>query len=169
MKKEKNKIITYKSKLIRSISKEVKNIDSEIKEIAQSMNFIINKYNGIGLAAIQIGIEKRIITVDITKCLDDPIIKPLKIILVNPVILSKSQREEYDTEGCLSVPGQNGNVKRHFWVEIEGYTLEEKYYHKKLYDLAARVIQHEIDHLNGILFIDKMEGSNIIKNKRVQL
>ncbi len=151
------KIITYKNKLIRKKSLEVKNIDNKVKEIIESVNYVMNTYNGIGFAAIQIGILKRIIAIDLTKNQDDKLIKPIKINLINPVILSKSERQEYATEGCLSVPGRQGKVERHFWVEVEGYTLGGGYFHKKLYELAARVVQHEIDHLDGILFIDKLK------------
>ncbi|MBU1078000.1 MAG: peptide deformylase [Spirochaetes bacterium] len=164
MKKKRNRIITFKDSLIRSVSEEVKNIDSQIKELGSLMEDIMHKHDGIGLAAIQIGEKKRVITIDITKCTDDPVIKPIKITLVNPKILSMSGRTEEDIEGCLSVPGKKGTVKRHFWIEVEGYTLNGEYFHKKIYDLAARVVQHEIDHLNGILFIDKInEINNIIE------
>ena len=151
------KIITYKNKLIRKKSLEVKNIDNKVKKIIESMNYTMNTYNGIGFAAIQIGILKRIIAIDLTKNHDDKLIKPIKMNLINPVILSKSERREYAAEGCLSVPGRQGEVERHFWVEVEGYTLDGGYFHKKLYELAARVVQHEIDHLDGILFIDKLK------------
>ena len=155
------KIITIKNNLIKDKSLEVKNVDNEIREVVENMNYMRNKYNGVGLAAIQIGVLKRIITIDLTGSnMEDSIIKPLKITLVNPKILSFSERIEDDTEGCLSIPGRKGNVLRHFWVEIEGYTLDNEYYHKKLYDLAARVAQHEIDHLNGILFIDKIKNED---------
>lgn len=164
--KNKN-IIIYKNKLIRKKSLKVKNIDNEIKEISENMNYIINKYNGIGLAAIQIGELKRIITIDLTNKQDDKLIKPVKFNLVNPVILSTSERQEYAIEGCLSVPGKKGDVLRYFWVEIEGYTLDGEYFHKKLYELAARVAQHEIDHLDGILFIDKIKNKDNIKKEGI--
>jgi len=157
---KKNKIITFKNQLLREKSLEVKNIDKEVKEIINHMNHIMNENNGIGLAAIQIGIPKRIITIDLTKNQENQLIKPVKTDLVNPVILSTSERMEYGMEGCLSVPGKQGEVLRHFWIELEGYTLNGEYFHKKLYDLAARVAQHEIDHINGILFIDKLDIKN---------
>ena len=165
MKIKNNKIITYKNKLIRKKSLEVKNIDNEIKEIIENMHHVMNQHNGIGLAAVQIGILKRIISIDLTKNQDDKLIKPSQINLINPVILSKSERQEYATEGCLSVPGRKEDVLRYFWVEIEGYTLNGEYFHRKLYDLAARVAQHEIDHLNGILFIDKIRNKEIFNFK----
>ena len=165
-----NKIITYKDKLIREKSLEVKNIDNEIKDIIKDMNYILDKHNGIGLAAVQTGILKRIILIDLTKHEDDELIKPLKIDLINPVILSTSERSEYAEEGRLSVPGKCGEVLRYFWVEVEGYTPDGEHYHKKLYDMAARVAQHEIDHLNGVLFIDKVkEEKNIKKGKNITI
>ncbi len=165
-----NKIITYKDKLIREKSIEVKGIDNGIKDIIKDMNYIMDKHNGIGLAAVQIGVLKRIISIDLTKHEDDELIKPLKVDLINPVILSTAQRTEYAEEGCLSVPGKRGEVLRHFWVEVEGYTLDGEHFHKKLYDLAARVAQHEIDHLNGVLFIDKVkEEKNIKKGENITI
>lgn len=158
MKNRTKEIITCENRLIRTISKEVKNIDKEVKEISIFMHNTLKKYPGIGLAAIQIGVAKRIILIDLTPyAKENDIIKPLNVILINPVIKSTSEREEIDTEGCLSVPEIREKVKRKFWVEVEGFTLEGKKFHKKLYDLAGRVAQHEIDHLNGILFIDKIE------------
>ncbi len=156
MKIKNRKLITYKNKIIRKKSEKVKIIDNEIKEIITNMNHIISKHNGIGLAAVQIGILKRIICIDLTKNTDEKIIKPVRVSLVNPVILSTSERREYAEEGCLSVPGKKGEVMRYFWVEIEGHTPNGEKIHKKLYDLAARVAQHEIDHLEGVLFIDKI-------------
>jgi len=154
--KKEHKLIIYDNKILRMKSLEVKKVDKEIKDIVKDMYTIMKDNRGIGLAGVQIGELKRIIIIDLTEVEEDIIIKPEKIILINPVILSTSEREDVAEEGCLSVPGKRGNVKRSFWIEIEGYTLDEKYYHKKLSGLAARVAQHEIDHLNGVLFIDKV-------------
>ena len=155
---KKKKLITYKNNIIREQSIAIKTIDNEIKELNENMNYIINKYDGVGLAAIQLGIPKRIITIDLTNKMEESIIKPTKITLVNPKIVSTSERKEYGSEGCLSIPGKKGDVLRYFWIEIEGYTLDGEYFKKKLYDLSGRVAKHEIDHLNGILFIDKIEN-----------
>lgn len=153
----KNKLITIKNDLIRTVSEDIKDIDQEITELAHEMNIIREKHNGIGLAGIQIGVPKRIITIDLTKNIDDAIIKPLQITIINPVIIGHSERKECDLEGCLSVPGEQGEVERYFWIEIEGRTLNGEIYKRRLYDLAARVVQHEIDHLNGVLFVDKLK------------
>jgi len=159
----KKKIITHKNSLIRKVSDEVKDIDGEIRELLSDMTVLMAKNNGIGLAAIQIGVPRRVITIDLTRSEDDTIIKPVKIELVNPKILSTSQRTESAVEGCLSVPGKQGEVERFFWIELEGYTPDGKRFQRKLYDLAARVAQHEIDHLNGVLFTDKIKEKKDIK------
>ncbi len=153
---EKYKIITYKNKLLYTKSEPVKSINAEIKELVNDMYKIMYKYNGIGLAAIQIGVPKRVIIADLSNYeFDNPYIKKINIALINPEIIETSQREEIDTEGCLSVPRKRLDIKRAFWIVVKGYTLDEKEIQMKLYDLTARVIQHEIDHLNGITILER--------------
>jgi peptide deformylase len=153
-----DKIITYENKILRKKSEIVKNIDGKIKNIIERMFDTMYQNNGIGLAAIQIGIPKKIIIIDTTlPSLDLKGIKPVKLALINPEIVEVSQRIELGEEGCLSVPNIRGNVYRNFFVVLKGITLEEREEYFKLYDLNARVAQHEIDHTNGILFIDKIE------------
>jgi len=153
-----DKIITYENKILRKKSEIVKNIDGKIKNIIERMFDTMYQNNGIGLAAIQIGIPKKIIIIDTTlPSLDLKGIKPVKLALINPEIVEFSQRIELGEEGCLSVPNIRGNVYRNFFVVLKGITLEEREEYFKLYDLNARVAQHEIDHTNGILFIDKIE------------
>ncbi len=153
---EKYKIITYKNELLRKKSEEVKNIDSSIKKFIEDMYSVMYKYNGIGLAAIQIGVPKRIIIADLSRYeFEDKFIKKINVALINPVIVETSEREEIDTEGCLSVPKKSIDVKRKFWIVVKGYTIDEKEITMKLYDLPARVVQHEIDHLEGVLILDR--------------
>lgn len=157
-KNSKGAIITVGHKLLRTVSEEVRNIDREVREITRLMEAALKKHLGVGLAAVQIGIPKRIILIDLTQNAgEEGVIRPVKTFLINPVIRGFSEREEVDVEGCLSVPDVREKVKRRFWVELEGYTEDGNPFRKKLYDLAARVAQHEIDHTNGVLFIDKIE------------
>ncbi len=159
MSKKKYKIITYGNKLLSKPSECVKEINGNIKDLIDKMFKIMYKYKGIGLAAVQIGVPKRVIIID-TSNLDAENLKlkkTLKLALINPEIVNTSMREETIEEGCLSIPGISAPVSRKFSVEINGWTLEEKEVHLKLYNLNARVAQHEIDHINGILFIDRVD------------
>ncbi len=158
MSKKKYKIITIGNKLLKKPSEKILNIDTQVNNLIETMFNIMDKYNGIGLAAVQIGVPKRIIIVDTTKVNADDfnIKKKVKFALINPEIVTTSEREEIAEEGCLSVPGIRAQVSRKFSIEVKGWTTDEKEVHIKLYDLNARVVQHEIDHLNGILFVEKV-------------
>jgi peptide deformylase len=117
------------------------------KKLVAEMSKIMLEKDGIGLAGPQVGISKRIIVI----ATQDGAIP-----FFNPKIVKKTWRTEIAEEGCLSVPGVYGRVKRHVGVTIEYYDIDA---HKKILSakgLLARVFQHEIDHLEGILFIDKL-------------
>ncbi|MBN1897239.1 MAG: peptide deformylase [Spirochaetes bacterium] len=161
----KKKIITYGDNKLWKPSEQIKNIDHRINRLIQDMFDTLNDHKGIGLAAIQIGIPKRIIVIDTSTVDQDDfnIKKPLKIAIINPEITETSEREEIKDEGCLSVPGISAPVKRYFTICIKGWTIEEKEIKLKLFDLNARVAQHEIDHINGCLFVEKID-KEIYKN-----
>ena len=109
----------------------------------------LKKKDGVGLAGNQVGKLKRIITV---------LLKDSVLVLVNPKITSFSSKKEIDDEGCLSVPDKFGPVKRSYKIKIKGLNSEGKKIKLVAEGLLARVIQHECDHLDGILFIDKLEN-----------
>ena len=121
----------------------------EIKELCLSMVKTMLKKDGIGLAAPQVGKSSRIIVVNI---------KEGQIIMLNPKINRKSLLKEWGEEGCLSVPGVFGEVKRHKKIACEYFDMSAKKIKLKAEGLLARVIQHEIDHLDGILFVDKAKN-----------
>lgn len=111
------------------------------------------KHHGIGLAAPQIGTSKRIIIVGLPIARDDeqyPIMA-----MINPIILSKSSEKDIDEEGCLSLPGITGKVERSTSIEVEWMDLKGRKMKKKITGFGARVIQHEVDHLDGVLISDK--------------
>jgi len=142
------KIRKYGDAVLRVKCKEVKEITDEVRDFSQKMLRTMHRDKGIGLAAPQVGDNRRIIVVDIGH-------GPL--ILINPKIVKKSDKTVSDFEGCLSLPGINLRIKRPKIVEIEAYLLErEENVIIKSEDLLARDFQHEIDHLNGILIIDKV-------------
>ena len=161
------KILTEPNKLLRQISQKVEKVGSEEKKIMDDMLDTMYAANGIGLAAIQIGIPKRIIVMDISK--DNNNKKPLYF--VNPVIHQKTKNKSTYEEGCLSVPDQFAEIERPSMCEIEylDYHGEKKIL--KAEGLLATCIQHEIDHLDGILFIDylsKLKKTMIIKKLEKQ-
>ncbi len=117
---------------------------------------------GVGLAAPQVGVNKRLIVVSLMKTYDDETFRT--IAMINPEILEHSEEKCTDKEGCLSVPWESGEVERWSWVKLAFLDLDGKKYAMKLDRLAARIVQHEIDHLDGILFTDKAENIEIQKS-----
>ena len=155
-------ILTEPNKILRQVSKPVQKVTKEEQSLMDDMLDTMYHANGIGLAAIQIGIPKRIIVMDIAK--KDEEKNPMYF--VNPVIKNKNQNLATYEEGCLSVPDQFAEVNRPSTCEVEylDYNGEKKIL--KAEGLVATCIQHEMDHLQGILFIDylsKLKKSMIIK------
>ncbi len=156
------KIITYGNPVLRKKAAEIKNINEDIRKIAENMIFTMHSAPGIGLAAPQINQSIRLITIDLS--LGER--KEDLIVLINPKIITQEGLDE-DEEGCLSVPGINEKVPRSFHLECEGYDLDQKEKRIEAEGLLARVISHEIDHLNGKLFIDHLSPlkKSLIKKK----
>jgi peptide deformylase len=163
---EELKIRYWGDPVLHNPSEEVENIDSEILRLVEKMIDTMHKNLGVGLAAPQVGIGKRIIVVD-------PFMgeKPEEIIsLVNPIIIEKDG-ESIREEGCLSIPQIREEVKRPYRVLVKGITLEGKEREIEAEDLLARIFCHEIDHLNGKFFIDHLSPlkRRIIKNRLKKL
>ena len=155
-------ILTEPNKILRQVSKPVQKVTKDEQSLMDDMLDTMYHANGIGLAAIQIGIPKRIIVMDIAK--KDEEKNPMYF--VNPVIKNKNKDLSTYEEGCLSVPNQFAEVNRPATCEVEylNYHGEKKIL--KAEGLLATCIQHEMDHLEGILFIDylsKLKKSMIIK------
>ena len=155
-------IITEPNKILRQISQPVEEVGKDEQNIMDDMLETMYAANGIGLAAIQIGIPKRIIVIDISK--EDT--KKMPIYFVNPVIKNRNSDLSIYEEGCLSVPNQFAEIERPSTCEVEylDYYGEKKIL--KTTGLLATCIQHEMDHLEGILFIDylsKLKKTMIIK------
>ena len=155
-------ILTEPNKILRQISKSIENVTKDDQVLMDDMLETMYNANGIGLAAIQIGIPKRIIVMDISKK-DE---KKYPMYFVNPVIKNKNNQLSTYEEGCLSVPNQFAEVDRPATCEVEylDYYGEKKIL--KADGLLATCIQHEMDHLEGVLFIDylsKLKKSMIIK------
>jgi peptide deformylase len=156
------KILTEPNKLLREISKTVEKVGDEEKMLMDDMLDTMYAAPGIGLAAIQIGVPKRIIVMDISR--DENIKEPRYF--VNPVIKNRNKEKARYEEGCLSVPDQFAEIERPKTCEVEYLDYEGKKKLLKADGLLATCIQHEMDHLEGILFIDylsKLKKSMIIK------
>ena len=156
------KILTEPNKLLRQVSKSVANVGDEERALMDDMLDTMYEAPGIGLAAIQIGVPKRIIVMDIGR--DENKKEPRYF--VNPVIINKNEEKAKYEEGCLSVPDQFAEIERPNSCEIEYLDYEGKKQLLKADGLLATCIQHEMDHLEGILFIDylsKLKKSMIIK------
>lgn len=135
--------------ILGKISKEVKEITPRTAELIEDMMDTMYEANGVGLAAAQVGVLKRIFVVDVTG--EDP------YIFVNPRILETSG-EQTGHEGCLSVPGKTGIVTRPNYVKVEAYNEKMEYFVLEAEELLARAICHEYDHLDGHLYVEKVEG-----------
>ena len=156
------KILTEPNKLLRQISKPVDKVRDEERKLMDDMLDIMYEAPGIGLAAIQIGIPKRIIVMDISR--DEKKKEPRYF--VNPIIKKRNEEKSVYEEGCLSVPDQFAEIERPNSCEVEYLDYHGNKQLLKAEGLLATCIQHEIDHLEGILFIDylsKLKKSMIIK------
>lgn len=146
-----SEILVYGNKLLRGKSSEITEFDEDLRKLVNKMYDTMYKAGGIGLAAPQVGVMKRLVVLDILHY-EGP-----KIALINPVIKSRSRLTDIHEEGCLSVPGIRGDVVRSKKIEIEAWDVEGKTVVLKAREMFARVVQHETDHLDGILFIDHLD------------
>ena len=139
--------------ILKKRSREIEVIDDKIRTLAVDMMETMHEYNGLGLAGPQVGVLKRIIVIDLYE-------EGMQFTLINPVI-KKSKGEQIVEEGCLSFPNQFGKVKRPLEVEVEALDIDGRKVRIKAKELLAQALCHEIDHLNGELFIDKVEPGTL--------
>ena len=139
--------------ILKKRSREIDVIDEKIKTLSKDMMETMHKYEGLGLAGPQVGVLKRIIVIDLYE-------EGMQFTLINPVII-KQKGEQIVEEGCLSFPNQFGKVKRPKEVEVEALDIEGKKVRIKAKDLLAQALCHEIDHLNGVLFVEKVEPGSL--------
>ncbi len=134
--------------VLRKNAREVTEMTPKIRQLIGDMFDTMYEADGVGLAAPQVGIRKRIVVID---CGDQP------LTLINPVILETSG-EQTGTEGCLSVPGKCGTVTRPNYAKVRAYNEDMEEVEIEGTELLARCLCHEIDHLDGIMYVDKVEG-----------
>jgi len=154
------KILTYPEKSLLEPSVKVNNIDDEIKQLTQDMGATMFAAPGVGLAAPQVGVNKRIIVYDVNAAdKNEEKNKDLKNefrALINPEIIDASGSTVSKEEGCLSVLDYNADVKRYEKVTVKAVNIEGEKLEFNLEGIPAIIMQHEIDHLDGILFIDRI-------------
>ena len=151
--------------------KTVKVLNEEVKDIIDDMKTTLEFSGGFGIAAPQIGIDKRIvlINVDPNKCNYQDVEEIKNLILINPIWKNLSEEKYSEYEGCLSVPEIRGKVERFYKIELE--YLDEKFNKQKriLSGFSARVVQHECDHLNGIVFLNKVPKNGFATRKTIDM
>ena len=155
-------ILKYGAPPLRALSKPVDSFAPDLEEIAQNMIETMYSSPGIGLAAPQLGINIRLVTIDLT--VGDDINR--KIVICNPEIVSVEGEQKSD-EGCLSIPDFSESVSRPMKMVVRGQDLHGEEIQYEAEGLLARCFSHEIDHLNGVLFIDHLSPlkRNLIRNK----
>ncbi len=144
-------IVKYGDPVLRKKSRAVEKFDSKLSDLIDDMIQTMNNAEGVGLAAVQVGILKRVVIVDVGEGV---------IELVNPEIIEESNEKQITAEGCLSLPGRSGNTSRPMTVKVKAQDRNGKWYIHKGTGLKAKAFCHEIDHLDGILYIDKVIDSS---------
>ena len=155
-------IITIPDKRLRLVSKPVKAIDAGLRRLIEDMFETMYDAPGIGLAAIQVGEPRRVVTLDLAKK-DDP---KNPLVFINPELVWSSEEKAVYEEGCLSIPEYYEDVERPAEVKVKYLDLDGKPQEVAAAGLLATCLQHEIDHLNGVLFIDhisKLKRDRVIK------
>jgi peptide deformylase len=143
----------FPDKILREKTVYVDNVDEDIKQLVSNMFETMYAAPGIGLAAPQVAVLKRLFIIDVTAGED----KTQQLVFINPEII-EATGEVTEEEGCLSIPGEYEIVKRFAWVKAKALDIEGKEFVVEADGLLARAIQHELDHLEGKLFIDKLSS-----------
>ena len=151
----KYRVLHYGEEPLRAESEPVTEINDDIRRLVDDMFETMNEAKGVGLAALQVGVNLRLAVIDIG---DDP------MVLINPRILKSSGKETCD-EGCLSLPGLTEKVERAKKVVAEATDIDGSVYEIEAEGLLARAIQHELDHLDGVLFIDRISKARKLQIK----
>ena len=155
-------ILTAPDPRLKQKSRKVDKVDGEIRRLMDDMLETMYAAPGIGLAAIQVAVPKRIVTLDLAKK-DEP---PQPQVFINPEVLWTSEEKKAYEEGCLSIPEYYGDVERPAQVKVKYLDLEGQSQEIEADGLLATCLQHEIDHLNGVLFIDhlsKLKRDRVLK------
>lgn len=150
-------IIHYPHPTLRHVSKPLKRVDAEVRAYASQMFDLMYQHEGVGLAANQVNLPYRLFVINAT---GDPEQKDAQGVFINPV-LSRGKTQVAGDEGCLSIPGISASVSRHETVTLQAYNLAGEEVTVELSGFVARVVQHEVDHLDGRLFIDRLSTTQM--------
>ena len=142
-------IIEYPDPVLRMKAKKVRKIDKSVERLAEDMINTMQAADGIGLAANQVGVLRRVITIQLPE--EEP------QVFINPEIVHR-EGERTVEEGCLSVPGYKGVITRAVWIKMRALDLSTKLIRLRAEELLAQAMEHEIDHLNGILYLDHLKS-----------
>jgi peptide deformylase len=153
-------IRTYPDPVLKAKTEDIEVFSAELAGITEDMIKHMYLFQGVGLASLQVGITKRVFVFDVSEGRDDP------VVMLNPEITGVSKEREDFEEGCLSVPGIRQNVKRPIAITLTWQDLDGGAHEQEFEGLAARVIQHELDHINGILFIERLSAMQKIFIKK---
>ena len=148
-------IVTLPDPILRRKAKPVTRFDAELQTLIDDMIETMREAPGVGLAAPQVGIPERVIVVEYAEYDEDEDAPKKLYVMVNPEIKSASEETEEGIEGCLSVPGWQGEAERALAVTVKGQTSRGKPMKVKAKGWMARIFQHEIDHINGVVFTDR--------------
>jgi len=146
------KIVQYPHPALRTKARPVTALDGDVLKAANEMLELMYEHEGLGLAAPQVGLDYQLLVINFKA---DPEQKDMEVVAINPVIVEQSGSIN-DREGCLSFPGLYQNIRRFKTVKVRAYNLKGEPFEMACSELPSRVWQHEIDHLNGVLYIDKM-------------
>lgn len=153
-------IVKVPDPILRQRAKKVAKVTPAVQKLLDDMAETMREAPGVGLAAPQVGVLQRLIVVDVQPDEEEPEAQSGFFQLVNPEIMKASRDMEEGPEGCLSIPGYQGDIERHVWVEVRALDHSGKPFRMKARGYLARVIQHEIDHLDGILFLDRLKSAD---------
>jgi len=140
-------ILQYPDERLHIVAEPVRSIDREIRKLICDMTETMHAAGGIGLAATQVDVHRRVVTIDVSPARND------LLVLINPIILQLGGKAEFH-EGCLSVPGVFATIKRAGWVKIHALNHEGRPFALRAEGLLAMCVQHEVDHLQGMLFVE---------------
>ncbi len=150
-------VIHYPHPTLRHVSKPLKRVDRELRDMIARMFELMYEHEGVGLAANQVDLPYRLFIANPT---GDSKEKAAEHVFINPAILSGKGQVEGE-EGCLSIPGIVGQVTRKETIQVEAYNLAGELFSGELNGLFARIVQHETDHLDGVLFIDRLSPAQL--------
>ncbi|KAA3609590.1 MAG: peptide deformylase [Planctomycetota bacterium] len=155
-------IVLYPDPRLRRKTAPIENFDQELADIVRAMFEVMYRTKGVGLAAPQVGLSLKLLVYNPE---GDPAKSEQERVLANPRILRRSRNKEFGEEGCLSFPGIFGQVERPLEVTVEAQDLNGEKHQLELKDWDARIFLHELDHLDGILFVDRFQPGDKVRVK----